>query len=166
MIIHNPLNIWVPEQAKDDPLKGYPVKDPSGEVRCWCIGPGETFDFPDHVGKYLLEVYGFLQEVLTEDQHAERQAEKEKIEQGRVYTQVKIVKAEGEVVDQPKDKVEGFTNENTRPINQKTEIPESVAKVAPVDTTFVCPAEACGQEFKKEQHLKVHYALKHFEMPA
>ena len=30
---------------------------------------------------------------------------------------------------------------------------------------FICPEETCRQEFKKENHLKVHYALKHFEMP-
>ncbi len=158
IVVHNPLDIWVPEQVKDangniDPLKGYPIKDPNGEVRCWSIGPGETLEFEDHVGKYLLEVYAFLQEVVTEDQVKEREEEAAKIREGKVYSQVKVVKAEGEVVGSVEKPAPGFTNETMQPHNAPEE------KLA--NTSVLCPE--CQASFGKLKIMQNHYREKHIE---
>ena len=103
MIVHNPADV---------PVLDYPIEEPGTKnVQLWTIKPGETLEFPDHVGSYLLEVYGFLQRVMTEEERrAELEAE-EKKKKGMHFTQVKIVKSK------PKDAPEvqsvgGFTNEN------------------------------------------------------
>jgi hypothetical protein len=97
LILHNPI---------DTAVRDYPIQDPkTKEVALWGIGPGETLDFPDYVGKYLLEVYGFLQEVVTQEQLDVRRKEQEKIAQGKHFTQTKVVgKGAG-----------GFTNEMVQP---------------------------------------------------
>lgn len=157
-VLHNPT---------EAPIKDYPVKDEeTGEVMLWNIGPGETLEFPDSVGTYLLGVYGFLQEVITEDQHRERLEEKKKITEGKVFTQVKIVKAEGEVIA-PASPQTGFTNENTQPHGEEIAKPP-VSDKAPegaVNPSFVCPDNTCRKEFKSEYNLKLHYGLKHTVMP-
>ena len=155
IVIHNPT---------DAPIKDYPIQDSdSKEVLLWSILPGETLEFPDHVGKYLLEVYGFLQKVMTQDQYKEGKEEEKKVQEGKVFSQVKIVEAKGEVV-LPTNPQPGFTNANMQPKGEEAAVPPVAPPVGAV-STFVCPNETCRQEFKQERHLKVHYALKHFEMP-
>lgn len=150
IVVHNPT---------EAPVKDYPIQDPqSKEVLLWSILPGETLEFPDHVGKYLLEVYGFLQKVMTEDQYKEEQEAEKQVREGKNYSQVKIVKAEGEVVGLPTEPQAGFTNDVMQPHN---------AKVEPTaeDFPFTCPDKECGQKFKRDNLLKVHYAAKHLVLP-
>lgn len=157
IVIHNPLDV---------PVKDYPIQDPqSKETALWTINPGETLEFPDHVGKYLLEVYGFLQEVVTEEQVREREEEKAKIREGKVYNQVKVVKAEGEVIDPPSPQA-GFTNENLKPEGKEVATPPASVKPVAGEKKFICPDETCRKEFKAENHLRVHYGLKHAVMPS
>ena len=153
IVVHNPT---------EAPVTDYPIQDPeTKKVLLWSIKPGETLEFPDHVGKYLLEVYGFLQQVMTEDQYKAEQEEKKKIQEGKIYSQVKIVKAEGEIVKSEGEVVgipnnpvaPGFTNQNMQPENAKEEFP------------FTCPNKECGQKFKRDNLLRVHYAVKHLEIP-
>lgn len=163
IVVHNPSNA---------PIKDYPIQDSKGgEVLLWSIFPGETLEFPDYVGNYLLQVYAFLQKVMTEEQYREEQKEKEKIEKGQIFTQVKIVKNEG-VKSEESKREEGFTNENMQPhyapVADKD--PELVPAKAPeevkkADGTFTCPQEGCGKSFERENHLKVHYSLKHTVVP-
>ena len=154
-VLHNPTEAAV---------KDYPIRD-GEEVKLWSILPGETLGVPDSVGKYLLEVYGFLQEVVTEDQHRERLEEKKKVQEGRVYSQVKIVKAEGEVIDPPSPQT-GFTNQNMQPHGAEVAKPP-VSNVGPTteDFPFQCPETGCGQKFRTEKLIKTHYSLKHLELP-
>ena len=162
IIIHNPTNA---------PIKDYPIENKeSKEVLLWSILPGETLEFPDNVGTYLLNVYGFLQEVMTEDQIKERKAEEKKKEEGRVFTQVKVVKAEGEVIIPPNPQT-GFTNDNMQPSGDEYAVPpvssdKELSQEQKDQVQNICPEPTCRQVFKKEQHLKVHYALKHFQMPS
>ena len=128
----------------------------------WSIGPGETLEFPDYAGSYLLETYGFLQKVLTQDQYNEEQEEKAKVNEGKVYNQVKIVEAKGEIVTPPNPQT-GFTNANMQPKGEESAVPPAPA--AGAIEGFTCPEPTCRQVFKQERHLKVHFALKHFEMP-
>lgn len=167
IVVHNPT---------EAPVRDYPIQDPkTREVLLWTVNPGETLEFPDHVGKYLLETYNFLQEVLTEDQVREREEERQKIAANKVYTQVKIVKAEGEVVDAKGDEAPpppnpqtGFTNANMQPKGEEAAQAPNVAAPSENgnDRPFVCPGEGCHETFKKEQNLRVHYGLKHVELPA
>ena len=77
MIIHNPT---------DTPVRDYPIQDPkSGEVALWSILGGETLDFPDYEGRYLLEVYGFLQRIITPEQQEAERKEKEKRDAGKHF---------------------------------------------------------------------------------
>ena len=95
MILHNPT---------DTAVKDYPIQDnKTSEVALWSILPGETLDFPEHEGKYLLGVYGFLQRIITPEQQKTEQKEAEKLSKGQQFSQVKIVA-------QP-----GFTNEVMQP---------------------------------------------------
>lgn len=151
IVLHNPT---------DAPITDYPIQDPgSKEVLLWTINPGQTLEFPQHVGKYLLEVYGFLQEVMTEEQHAERKEEEKKVQEGRAYTQVRIVKGEGEIVNaapvddpnQPKQPAAGFTNETMQPHN---------APVAKTDSVL-CPD--CQASFGTLKIMQNHYKEKHVE---
>lgn len=167
IVVHNPTEAAVPN---------YPIQDPATkEVLLWTIGPGETLEFPDYVGKYLLEVYGFLQEVLTEDQVREREQERKKISEGRVYSQVKVVRASGEVIDQDFEEAEpeagdtpapqvGFTNANSQPHGEDIATPPVEAPDAL--RPFVCKTEGCGVAFKQENHLRVHFGLKHAVLPS
>lgn len=83
MIVHNPT---------DTAVTDYPIQDPkSGEVALWSINPGETLEFPDHAGKYLTDVYGFLQRVVTKEELKVEQDEAEKLNQGKHFSPVKIV---------------------------------------------------------------------------
>ena len=169
IVVHNPT---------EAPVRDYPIKDPkTGEVLLWNINPGETLEFPDHVGKYLLDVYNFLQEVLTEDQIREREEERQKIATNKVFTQVKVVKAKGEITDAAPDEAPpppnpqtGFTNANMQPKGEEVaKPPQAPNATAPSengnDRPFVCPGEGCGETFKQEQNLRVHYGLKHVELP-
>lgn len=83
MIVHNPT---------DTPVRDYPIQDPkTGEVYLWSILPGETLDFPDYAGSYLVEIYAFLQRVVTKEQlEAERRAEEAKAK-GKQFSPIKVV---------------------------------------------------------------------------
>lgn len=102
MILHNPT---------EAPVKDYPIQDPkTKEVYLWSILAGQTLEFPDYAGEYLLEVYRFLQRVMTK---AEREAElalKKKIAKGQQFSRVKIVEAPRKIIDKPKT-LPGFTTE-------------------------------------------------------
>lgn len=95
MIIHNPTETAV---------RDYPIQDPkSGEVALWSIMPGETLDFPEHEGRYLLDIYRFLQRIITPEQQEAEQREEARLNKGQHFSQVKIVGGKG------------FTNENMQP---------------------------------------------------
>lgn len=118
--------VFNPSQAA---VFDYPIENPqTKEVNLWSINPGETIDFPDYVAEYLLQIYGFLQRVVTQEEVDREREEKEKIDKGRKFSQVKIVKAEGVEVVRPPSGV-GFTNQiaNT-PASPYPEIKEEVAK--------------------------------------
>lgn len=151
IVLHNPTNSTV----KDYPIQNEKTK----EVKLWGIAPGQTLEFPDYVGQYLLEVYGFLQKVMTEDQYKEEQAEKAKIEQGKVYTQVKIIPeekkqevekeaAKGVEIEAPKPQP-GFTNENMKPKSDE----------------IACKDVNCKAKFTNARMMEIHYSFKHKEVP-
>lgn len=101
MIVHNPADV---------PVLDYPIEEPGTKnVQLWSIKPGETLEFPDHVGAYLIEVYGFLQRVMTEAERKQELAEAEKLRTGKHFTQVKIVESKPKEVEQP-ETLGGFTN--------------------------------------------------------
>lgn len=83
MIIHNQSNA---------PVVDYPISDPkTKEVLAWTIKPGQTLEFPDYVGEYLTEVYGFLQRVITKEQRQAEIESQQRIDQNRHFDPVKIV---------------------------------------------------------------------------
>jgi len=87
MIVHNPT---------ETPVRDYPIQDPkTKEVSLWGIEPGETLDFPDHVGAYLVEVYGFLQRVITQEQLDYEREESAKLAQGKHFEPVKVISPGG-----------------------------------------------------------------------
>lgn len=103
------------------PVVDYPIQDPhSKEVKMWSILPGQTLKFPAHAGNYLLETYGFLQRVMTEEEHQRELAAKKKIQQGQQFTQVKIVPAVGAPAAPVSTRAAGFT---TEAMKGKTNIP-------------------------------------------
>lgn len=113
MIIHNPTDVRAPGGEK-----GYPIEHPkTKEVHEWAIEPGETLDFPDYVGEVLIEVYQFLQRVVTKKDHELELEEKEKVDKGRHFERVKIVDSISSLTPPQKEKVEkpetleGFTSE-------------------------------------------------------
>lgn len=114
MIIFNPT---------EHNIFDYPIQDKeTKDVKLWSIKSGETLDFPDYVGEYFLEVYGFLQRIVTKEELEKEREEKKKLDAGKHFSQVKIVEAKptGKVI--PPNKYEGFTNEQTKtPANIKTE---------------------------------------------
>jgi hypothetical protein len=186
MIIHNPTTTDVPE---------YPIEDPkNGEVNLWSLAAGQTLDFPEHVGKYLLEVYGFLQRVMTQEQVDIEAEEARRKETGQTFSQVKIVKSPEK----------GFTNEMVQPPaptpeqlqpHPVTPTPIDQQMVGAVEgdeadkvpvvpqavpTTSVKPdvnapevptvkkniiCPTCGVPFQNEAAMKTHYAHKHLVLP-
>lgn len=103
IVVHNPTDMPVPE---------YPIEDPvSKKVNLWSIAPGKTLEFPYYVGEYLLEVYGFLQRVITQEELDKEKEEKEKLAKNKHFSQIKVVKkAEGLSVKKP-DPSPGLTND-------------------------------------------------------
>ena len=140
MIIHNPT---------DSPVADYPIQDPtSKEVNLWTIGPGQTLEFPDYVGTYLLDVYGFLQEILTEEQKQARDLEKEKINKNKQFTQEKIVPAKGVAIESPEATPAGMTAEKA------TNNPEMVVP---------CADTACTEKFNDPAIMKQHFFDAHIQ---
>lgn len=181
MIITNP---------SDAAVRDFPIQDPkTGEVALWSILPGETLDFPEFEGRYLVGVYGFLQRIITPEQQALEKQEEEKLNKGKHFTQVKLV-------SEP-----GFTNQNMQPpapedlrpsnptLTPPSQQPENppdpqltgaVEEVKAAQSTtspvsvpaqssgkvggkVVCPG--CGGDFKSTGALKMHYAHQHLHLP-
>ena|SRR3990167_7880483 len=117
MILFNPT---------DHTIKDFPIENTkTGEVFQWTIKPGETLDFPDYAGTYLLEIYGFLQRVVTQEQLDKEAIEKKKVSAGQHFSQVRIVPSEQVKIPEPEvsqkeDPLEGFTTEAVR---GKSELP-------------------------------------------
>jgi len=156
IVVHNPT---------DTSVKDFPIQNPqSKETLLWNILPGETLEFDDYVAVVLLDIYGFLQRVITEDQYKEEKKEEQKVKQGKTYDQVKIIAAEGEQTTPPSPQT-GFTNENMQPHGEEIAIPEATAVGGATNYTFICPEKTCAKTFKQQSHLKIHYGLKHMEMP-
>lgn len=87
MIIHNPTETAV---------RDYPIQDPkSGDVALWSIEPGQTLDFPDYAGKYLVSTYAFLQRIVTSEQLSAEKREEERLNKGQHFSQVKVVDESG-----------------------------------------------------------------------
>lgn len=128
MIVHNP---------SDAPVLDYPIEDQeSKKVYTWSIKPGETLEFPDYVGKYLLEIYNFLQRVVTKGEREAELEAAEKLRKGQHFTQVKIVEAPSGEAPKPDEVVNpGFKNENMGELppdnlKPKTNRPAPVSGVA------------------------------------
>ena len=129
MILHN--------QADADVID-YPIEEPgTKQVHLWSIKSGQTLDFPEHVGKYLLQVYGFLQEVITLEEKKQREDDLRKVNENRHFVQFKIVnkekpapQASGAVVE-PREAAEGVSSDTVRgkpnpyPVQQAPETPEN-----------------------------------------
>lgn len=113
MIVHN--------QADADVID-YPIEDPkTKEVQLWSIKAGETLNFPDHVGSYLLQVYGFLQEVMTKEEKQRRDREMKELNEGRVFTQIKIV----DKAPTKKVEAEGLSSET---VQNSTTLPSTISQ--------------------------------------
>lgn len=83
MIVHNPT---------DTAVRDYPIQDPkTGDVALWSVLPGETLEFPNYAGKYLTDVYAFLQRVVTKEELKTEQDEADKLSQGKHFSPVKVV---------------------------------------------------------------------------
>ena len=114
--------IAVHNQADAD-VTDYPIEDPeTKEVHLWSIKAGQTLKFPDYVGNYLLEVYGFLQEVMTKEEKEARDREKARVDAGKVYSQVKIIDKKPK--NDPKE-AEGLTSQDVDPENA-TQLPPNL----------------------------------------
>jgi len=106
MIVHNPTNTAV---------RDFPIQDlESKETRLWSVLPGETLDLPDSVGEYLLQVYAFLQRVVTAEQLKSEERIKKDIAANKQFNPIKIVEPEQikEIIDPRLDlgKVEDENN--------------------------------------------------------
>jgi hypothetical protein len=185
MIVHNPT---------DTAVRDYPIQDPKGgDVALWSILPGETLDFPDYAGKYLTQVYGFLQRVVTKEELKVEQDETEKLNQGKHFSPVKIVEkgATNAVMQAPAPTAEQLTPKNpvlTPPAQQSglppqpdmvggvvgdeaDKVPEAQPSAVPAPTVqpaaktggLVCPD--CGKSFQNKAALKTHYAHQHLVLP-
>jgi len=112
MIVHNPTETAV---------RDYPIQDPkTKDVSLWSIEPGDTLEFPEHVGSYLTEVYGFLQRVVTQDQLNVEQEAQKKLAQGKHFEGVKIVSPGGVTNDL---QVPAPTAEELLPKNNPSAVP-------------------------------------------
>ena len=178
IILHNPTT---------NNVRDYPIQDPATkEVKLWSIDSGETLEFPDFVGKYLLEVYGFLQRVVTQEQVEKENEEKKRIDSGMKFSQVKVVTATP-INTTPVEKPKGFTNEvvktpaGTKIQKPKVEKPQdedvpsrSVAgqtRVVPEVTVegvqgIACADINCKERFASMEEMKAHYGGKHLEFEA
>lgn|SRR3990167_3939622 len=110
VVVHNPT---------DHSIIDYPIEDPtSKEVFVWSIKPNETLTFPYSVGMYLLEIYGFLQRVVTEEELKAETAEKKKMQEGKHFNPIKVVRSPAPASDAPAEPVDtpqtpsGFTSES------------------------------------------------------
>lgn len=137
MIVHNPT---------ESPITDYPIQDPQNkEVNLWSIKPGETLDFPDYVGTYLVEVYGFLQRVMTEEDLRIENENKKKRAENTQFNQVKIV------------------GEPTSAVSTPVEIPEpgqgatSERLDADPNPVIKCADPNCTQEFNDSASMKTHF---------
>lgn len=142
MILHNPT---------DSPVTDYPIQDPeSKDVNLWTIKPGETLEFPNYVGSYLLEVYGFLQRIMTqEEKEAEDQA-REKINKNKQFSQVKIIPGVAQ------------------PIPVETPLPSpglttETATQNPTPHIIKCPDPNCQEEFTDTANMKGHFFDSHIQ---
>lgn len=174
IVVHNPT---------ETPVRDYPIQNPAtNEVQLWSINPGETLEFPDFAGKYLLDIYQFLQRIVTSKQlQAEREAEA-RLAKGQQFDQIKVV-----------DK--GFTNEMMQPpvstslapsdpeltpadqqmsgaiegdavsqaVGATPDLPASLTPKPAKKGAVVCPD--CSQEFQNVGALKTHYAFNHVTIP-
>lgn len=183
MIVHNPT---------DTAVRDYPIQDPkTKEVSLWGIEPGETLDFPDYVGSYLVEVYGFLQRVVTQEQLNVEHEEAKKLAKGKHFETVKIISQGGVTNSLMQDPAP--TKEELQPKNNPAaqpemvgavvgdeadkasagEIPVQQAKPSSTPSTpvvnpptahgrLVCPE--CNNAFQNKAALKTHYAHAHLKL--
>ena len=184
MIIHNPTETKVSD---------YPIQDPkSGDVSLWSIGPGETLDFPEFAGKYLVEVYRFLQRIVTSEQLSEEQEQEAKLSKGQHFSQVKVVGGAtneklGTPVATPEElkprnpeltppalqpemvgQIEGDEADKVEglpvPVAQATSTPTAPVQVRePKEGKLICPE--CKNGFQNKAALKTHYAHAHLVIP-
>ena len=179
MIVHNPTT---------NNIRDYPIQNPqTKEVKLWSIDSGETLEFPDFVGEYLLQVYGFLQRIVTEEQLKKEQEEKKRVDAGMKFSQVKVVKSTP-IDTKPPDKPKGFTNAGVRtpagqPLPAATTPPDPNAPPPPppnprpiggqtrvVPTVEVsgtqgiaCADEKCTERFETDEAMRAHYGVKHLQ---
>lgn len=126
MNIHNPTE----SQVLD-----YPIEDKvTKEVKLWSIKPGETLKFPDNVGTYLLEVYGFLQRVMTQEEKEKEDAMKVALRTNTQFNQEKIIDAPTRDISRPQAG-QGYTTQTVQGINLNTVRP--TATPLPTDTPDV-----------------------------
>lgn len=110
VILHNPT---------EAPVRDFPIETPDKkQVHTWSIGPGETLEFPEYVAEVLLQVYNFLQKVMTREERDRELAEQKKKAKGQHFSQVKIV--EGNPSPRPPAH-QGFTTDQSK---GKSQIPE------------------------------------------
>lgn len=186
MIIHNPTETAV---------RDYPIQDPkTGDVSLWSIEPGQTLDFPDYAGKYLVEVYAFLQRIVTKEQlAAEKQAE-QRLSQGQHFSQVKVIDNGEPGVTNADLQTPPATLEDLQPKNpqltppalqpamagaiegdEADKVSEQVQQAQPASVPTVREPAApkagkhvcpeCKEGYQNEAALKTHYAHKHLVLP-
>jgi hypothetical protein len=131
IIVHNPTQV---------PVRDYPVRDPrTKETQLWSIMPGETLEFPDYVATHFLDVYNFLQKVMTKEQLQAEQEQQKKLDAGMHFSQVKIIESKKEVSQptvEPKPMPAplpqpGFTNQNMQVPYQGQQSPNGVYQDEP-----------------------------------
>ncbi len=150
-------------------IRDYPIQNAkTKETKLWSILPGETLEFPKDVGNYLLEVYAFLQRVVTEEELREEEEHKKKISEGKQFSQVKVIKADGPVVPK-EEKPAGFTSElmrepNPTPPAQKVEEEELKKDIGDSASTGPVQCPKCPRTFANKMVMKTHYAQKHLEL--
>lgn len=129
MIIHNPTDVAIND---------YPIQDPeTKKTRLWGIKGGETLKFPDYVGQYLLDTYGYLQKIQTQAEYEAEQAQKKRVDSGQHFNQLKVIKkdvapseAPAQEIKQP-ESVGGFTNQ----LMQTPPAAQAVVGGSPVSAT-------------------------------
>jgi len=146
-IVHNPTKTTI---------RDYPVEDTATkEVRLWSIYPGETLEFPDAVGKYLVDIYGFLQRIVTKEQLKREKEHEEAMLKGKQFTQVKVVdniSRADEVVKAGEDTVQ----------QAESTLSEDAPEKAVIERPRTC--KECGAEFATDRALKLHHASIHLKI--